>query len=140
MQFNTKSGKASEGLLKETVELLPRYIDHIQSKSRELVPKLDESMDSIKEFGQLIDKVSSLIRLFSIVHSECKVYSQDNSSNEAVKAVEIHLLSILKAVKSAYLVQDTVLLADLLEYELQDNLTQWKICVIPMLKRMSHRS
>lgn len=131
-------GYASEAMVKEAFDLLPKYINHIQKSSKDLAARVFNEQSYSEDLGCLIDKVSSLIRLFAIVHSEAKQICQSSSSNESVKSIKIHLLSILKAIKSAYLEQDLVLLADLLEYELQDNLTQWKISVIPMLKRMTH--
>jgi hypothetical protein len=47
--------------------------------------------------------------------------------------LKIHLLSIFKAVGIALKTQDHVMLSDLLEYELKDNITQWKIYVIPSI-------
>ena len=140
MSNELNSGYASEAMVKEAFDLLPKYINHIQNSSKDLASRIFNEQAYSEDLGPLIDKVSSLIRLFSIVHSEAKLICQDSSSNESVKGIKIHLLSLLKAIKSAYLDQDRILLADLLEYELQDNLTQWKISVIPMLKRMTRHS
>ena len=51
-----------------------------------------------------------------------------------VKDLQIHLLSVLKAIETAHSSNDRYMLEDLLEFELKDNLTKWKILVIPRLK------
>lgn len=53
----------------------------------------------------------------------------------AIKESHIHLLFVMKAVNQAQLKQDAVVLDDLIKYELKDNLTQWKIDLIPQLKK-----
>lgn len=60
-----------------------------------------------------------------------RYHALDNSS---VKNLQIHLLSVLKGIESAHNKQDLLMLEDLLEFELKDNLTKWKILVIPSLK------
>ncbi len=53
-----------------------------------------------------------------------------------IKESHIHLLFILKGVSQATQKQDIIVLGELLKYELKDNLTQWKIDLIPQLKRL----
>ena len=58
-----------------------------------------------------------------------------NSCGELpIKNLQIHLLSVLKAIETAHNSKDIVMLEDLLEFELKDNLTKWKILVTPALK------
>ena len=59
------------------------------------------------------------------------------SSGNTIKQLEIHLLSVVKGILTAEKKNDTVMLMDLLEYELKDNLTQWKITAIPQIKRLN---
>jgi hypothetical protein len=47
-------------------------------------------------------------------------------------------LSVIKALLPAKEKNDVVMLCDLLEYELIDNLTQWKIKVLPELKKLKN--
>ncbi len=51
-----------------------------------------------------------------------------------IKNLQIHLLSVMKGIETAHKAGDDFMLEDLLEFELKDNLTKWKILVIPTLK------
>lgn len=53
-----------------------------------------------------------------------------------IKKSHIHLLFILKAMNQARIKIDTIALEDLIKYELKDNLTQWKIDLIPLIKKI----
>jgi hypothetical protein len=53
----------------------------------------------------------------------------------SIKQSHIHLLFIMKAMNQASQKQDLVVLEELIKYELKDNLTQWKIDLIPQMKR-----
>jgi hypothetical protein len=53
-----------------------------------------------------------------------------------VKESHIHLLFILKGINQAQQKHDSIVLEDLIKYELKDNLTQWKIDFIPLIKRL----
>lgn len=52
-----------------------------------------------------------------------------------IKESHIHLLFVLKGINQAQQKHDAVVLEDLIKYELKDNLTQWKIDLIPLIKR-----
>jgi hypothetical protein len=59
-----------------------------------------------------------------------------NITLNEVKNSHIHLLFVLKGINQAQLKNDELILEDLIKYELKDNLTQWKINLIPTIKRM----
>ncbi len=52
------------------------------------------------------------------------------------KNSHVHLLFIVKAMNQAHQKGDVIALEDLIKYELKDNLTQWKIDLIPQIKRL----
>ena len=54
----------------------------------------------------------------------------------AIKQSHIHLLFVLKGINQAQQKHDSLVLEDLIKYELKDNLTQWKIDLIPLIKRL----
>jgi hypothetical protein len=54
----------------------------------------------------------------------------------AAKESHIHLLFIMKGINQARQKEDLVALEELIKYELKDNLTQWKIDLIPQAKRL----
>lgn len=53
----------------------------------------------------------------------------------AIKQSHVHLLFVLKGINQAQQKHDSLVLEDLIKYELKDNLTQWKIDLIPLIKR-----
>ena len=53
-----------------------------------------------------------------------------------IKQSHVHLLFILKGINQAQQKHDALVLEDLIKYELKDNLTQWKIDLIPLIKRL----
>ena len=83
---------------------------------------------------KIFERLSDFISIVSTIFRD-QVYNQyDSTTLEVLKALKIHQLSIIKALKSAQSKNDQLMLTDLLEYELKDNLTQWKISAIPQLK------
>jgi hypothetical protein len=52
-----------------------------------------------------------------------------------IKHSHIHLLFVLKGMNQSQLKNDYIALEDLIKYELKDNLTQWKIDLIPQIKK-----
>lgn len=52
-----------------------------------------------------------------------------------VKDSHVHLLFVMKGINQAFQKQDILGLEELIKYELKDNLTQWKIDLIPNIKR-----
>lgn len=124
--------------MEEATALLPAFLERIRSSA-------SSTSNSIRDYGvdagapklaTLADKIARLISVFGYIHRDCRSLSRKKDTNDSIKNIEIHLLSILKAVKSAESSKDEEMLVDLLEYELQDNLTQWKIKAIPHLKGM----
>jgi hypothetical protein len=53
-----------------------------------------------------------------------------------IKNSHIHLLFIMKGIENVRANGDMVALEDLIKHELKDNLTQWKIDIIPQLKKI----
>ncbi len=78
-----------------------------------------------------ITKFVELTTLISKILSSKKKISLPN-----IKESHIHLLFILKGINQAQQKHDSLVLEDLIKYELKDNLTQWKIDFIPLIKRL----
>ena len=74
-------------------------------------------------------------RVYHVLRTDLE---QMNFKDESIQKLEIHLLSVMKALLQAKEKNDTIMLCDLLEYELVDNLTQWKIKVLPELKKLKN--
>lgn len=127
-------------LLHEIIETCPNYIDHIITKINIAVEllKAEEYDYSNRCLEQTIEKLDLFIQLTSHLHQSMKISSDLKlQTGWTLKELQIHLLSIVKAIHQAKTTNDHIMLADLLEYELKDNLTRWKITVIPLIKQLS---
>jgi hypothetical protein len=88
-------------------------------------------------FADVIELLDLYIQLISKIYSTIRRNRPSLIENgQAIQNLEIHLLSVLKALVPAKENNDYIMLCDLLEYELIDNLTQWKIKIIPNLKKL----
>lgn len=125
--------------LAEAAGLMPKYLDMIKKSVAAATDKIkaEGAAEGAGELGLIADKLTRMISIFGIIHRDTRSLGPRNiGSEENIKQIKIHLLSILKAVKTAENNRDSTMLVDLLEYELQDNLTQWKIKAIPQIKEM----
>lgn len=136
INFETQT---STELAFDAVESCNDYIDVLVEKIQELT-QLYQAGNSQKAndiFGEMIDILDLYVQLFSKIHSTLKRNNIVNAqSSEDIQKLDIHLLSVLKALIPAKEKNDIIMLCDLLEYELIDNLTQWKIKIIPNLKKL----
>ena len=131
--------KSSLELAYEALDSCNDYIDLLIKKIKYLTEcynknEIDQANDS---FTEVIDILDLYTQLFARIHSTLKRNLPDTITVGAdIQKLDIHLLSILKALIPAKENGDIIMLCDLLEYELIDNLTQWKIKIVPALKRL----
>ena len=86
-------------------------------------------------FINLIDRLGLFIEMVTQVHRTFRIGGNfELSTGRTLHDLEIHLLSVLKAITKAKELGDVVMLCDLIEHELLDNLMQWKIAALPELK------
>lgn len=117
------------------------YVDYITNQIQKLIHtynmgELDQANDSFVEVIELMDLYIQLVtKVYRVLRIELKM---SNFKDEGIQKLEIHLLSIMKALLQAKEKNDIIMLCDLLEYELVDNLTQWKIKVLPELKKLKN--
>ena len=114
------------------------YIDLINGKIEHIVKCYanDNHDEANIAFTDLVDLIDLFIQLISKVHKTVRAYNENFfKDNDTIRNLEIHLLSILKALIPAREKNDIIMLSDLLEYELADNLSQWKIKAIPLMKK-----
>jgi hypothetical protein len=115
------------------------YIENLNGKILELCKLYQEGHTEKANvlFNEVIDVLDLYIQLISSIFTTLKRSRPSLlSNNKEVQQLEIHLLSVLKALVPAKERNDIIMLCDLLEYELIDNLTQWKIKAIPNLKAL----
>ncbi len=137
IQFEASNSK---DLIMQTIDELPGYIDSLID-TIDLTVKFAENSQHTLVFALMKDvagKIDSFIQLISQIHQGLTINSDQRlESGHSIKQLEIHLLSVTKALLTAQKKEDHVMLIDLLDYELKDNLTQWKITVIPQIKRIN---
>lgn len=123
----------------ESIDSCFGYIDFITSKIQTLIGFYNAGeLDSAREtFMEVVDLMDLYIQLITKVYRVIKIDLNGQSfKDESIQKLEIHLLSVIKALLLAKEKEDVIMLCDLLEYELIDNLTQWKIKVLPELKKL----
>ena len=130
----------SKSIILETIDDLPKYIDQLLSTISLAVKFSENDQYKLTEtlLLEIIEKIDTFIQLISHIHQSLTVISDEKlKSGQTIKQLEIHLLSVVKAILVAQKREDKVMLIDLLDYELKDNLTQWKIIAIPQIKKLN---
>ena len=124
----------------ESIESCFGYVDYITSQIQKLIANYNQgNMDLANQnFVEVIELMDLYIQLVSRVYRVLRVELTTMQKDESIQKLEIHLLSVMKALLQAKEKNDTIMLCDLLEYELADNLTQWKIKVLPELKKLKN--
>ena len=132
---------SSLNLAFESIDSCFGYVDYITTQIQKLTLQynegnLDAANDAFVEVIELMDLYIQLVsRVYRVLRTDLKVM---NFKDESIQKLEIHLLSIMKALLQAQEKNDTIMICDLLEYELIDNLTQWKIKILPELKKLKN--
>ncbi len=125
----------------ESIDSCFGYVDYITSQIQKLIAfyNAGEMDQANASFIEVVDLMDLYIQLISKVYKVIKTELQGQVvKDEGVQRLEIHLLSVIKALLQAKEKNDVIMLCDLLEYELVDNLTQWKIKVLPELKKLKN--
>lgn len=133
INFDEKKTFMSD-IIFETHELANKIIDQILNTVQFLQEETDEKY--IIKVSSIIHAVDTFIKSISFITQNMNDRGV-NFHSLPFKQLHIHLLSIMKAINTAQNTQDYIMLADLLEYELKDNLTQWKILIMPTLRKQT---
>lgn len=123
----------------EALDSCSAYIDAVTIRVRELTDLYSKNLfeDANNKFGDVIDIMDLFVQLMGKIHKTLKTNLADSYvKSNTIQNLEIHLLSVLRGLVPAKEKNDIIMLCDLLEYELIDNLTQWKIKAIPELKSL----
>ncbi|MGI4991334.1 hypothetical protein ACRXCV_01820 [Halobacteriovorax sp. GFR7] len=129
--------KNSYELAFEALEDCNRYINELIDKI--LITTDEFNKGNIDQanlfFADLIELLDLYVHLITRIHATARKANKEYfSDKEVIKNLEIHLFSVIKALIPARENNDIVMLSDLLEYELIDNLKQWKIKAIPLIQ------
>lgn len=137
--LNHNKNNASLNLAFESIDSCFGYVDFITGKIQKLIGfyNAGEADLANKTFMEVVDLMDLYIQLITKVYRVLRTDLEGQGfKDESVQKLEIHLLSVIKALLQAKEKEDVIMLCDLLEYELVDNLTQWKIKVLPELKKL----
>lgn len=127
--------KTAETFLSDTVLLSEELLNTIMKSINNITTYTSQLEDNWnQELSQLTSDISRFVEVTTLVSKLMKAKSPDFLPN--VKNSHIHLLFILKAMNQTQQKQDAVALEELIKYELKDNLTLWKIDLIPQTKRL----
>lgn len=120
--------------LTETTGLVQDFISDIILDIQtigEFVPEREYFWN--KKILKLTSDIGQFVELTTLLSKTLMVRKKINL--EAIKNSHVHLLFVMKGMNQAQLKHDYIALEDLIKYELKDNLTQWKIDLIPQLKK-----
>ncbi len=136
---NEKNLQNSLDLAFESLESCNTYIDHLTGLVYKTIEayhagNLDQGNAAFADMVEILDLyVQLMTKIYASLRQQTK---EPIAKDDSFQNLEIHLLSIMKAVLPAKEKGDIIMLCDLLEFELIDNLTQWKIKAIPELKKL----
>lgn len=125
----SKDNKSLE-LAFESIDSCFGYIDHIISHIQKLIVHYNagESELTNNGFTEIVDLMDLYIQLVTKIYRVIRVETGGQSyKNVEFQKLEIHLLSVVRSLLQAKEKNDSIMICDLLEYELIDNLKQWKI-------------
>ncbi len=123
----------------ESLDKCNHYIDIIIEQVQELITlyKKNNFVLANRTFVEVIDILDLYIQFFSKIHKIIKsTYPSQTKNVNSVQDFESDLLTTLRNILLAKEKEDIVMLGDLLAHDLMETLNQWKIQVIPALKRL----
>jgi hypothetical protein len=116
------------------------YIDSAIERILEIVQlyRENEVQKANNSFPEIIDAIDFFVNLITKIYKTIfNNLSTEIYHHELFQNLEIHLLTILKSLLPAKEKGDITMLCDLLEYELAENLKQWKTEIIPSLEMLN---
>ncbi len=112
--------------LSEAVADLSQQIDDLRGLRAGDVPE--------PVLTKLVDEVRKVVVFLKYTGQYLRQTYADPRSREEILRIKLHLLSVLRALSDQVRLGDKIAAYDLITEELRDNLTQWKISVIPLLR------
>ena len=113
--------------LQETVNALCRELDGMKA-----VTDFSYTAESVEE---VVDRTRQMVVFLKYSADYLRRALPEDPVREEMLKIKLHLLSVLRSLSEAVRAQDKVAAHDLLTEELRDNLTLWKINILPMLRR-----
>lgn len=100
--------------------------------------RYDEAFKCMDKIYSMLDLLMKLLR--QIITSQSDLFKGNATAQKNLNQIEVHLLGVMKALVVAKEKKDYIMVADLLEYELIDNLTQWKIKILLEISKFLNQS
>jgi len=125
----------------ESLDNSTHYFDVMCRKIDNIVLSLSQNSynSANQDFLDLVEVIDLFIQLMTNIHRTfLERFKSVYVKSTGHKNLEIHLLSVLKGLLAAKERNDVIMISDLLEYELKENITQWKIKVIPEMKTLKN--
>ena len=133
--MTTQTNSELDGFLANTIlitlDLLNDILDQINSIE---TFKAEREFHWNRQISDLTSDISKFVEVTTLLSK--MIMSQKKQTLPEIKNSHIHLLFVLKGIIQAQHKMDSLVLEDLIKYELKDNLTQWKIDLIPQTKRL----
>lgn len=125
----------NQDFLTDTTQLTLEFLSDIISDIHDLgefTPEREFFWN--RKIARLSSNISQFVELTTLLSK--MIYARKNVTIESIKESHIQLLFIMKGMNQAQLKQDYIALEELIKYELKDNLTQWKIDLIPQTRKL----
>jgi hypothetical protein len=124
----------NQNLLFETIHITQEFLSDIITDIQALPEfNVEKEFHWNHKILRITEDVSRFVQITTLIAKALAKQKGVIISN--IKQSHLHLLFVLKAMNQSQLKNDFVALEDLIKYELKDNLTQWKIDLIPQLKK-----
>lgn len=135
MSGTTTTTSGSSDILAESILLSQEHLNHILINLNDL-PGLDATRPHTTHqiVSSLTMDVGTFVEITTLITR--MILKRFSYNLAGARESHIHLLFIMKGLNQAQAKGDFVALEDLIKYELKDNLTQWKIDLIPQAKRL----
>ena len=112
--------------LSETISGLSRDIEALKGVAPH---KLDEAA-----LAGIIDETRKFVVFLKYTNEYLRKTLPQSNVREEMLRIKLHLLSVLRALSEQVRLKDMIAVHDLITEELRDNLTMWKINVLPLLR------
>lgn len=132
--MTTSAHAGASDILIESVQLSQEYLNQILVRLQQL-PAIQEmrAHDLHQMVSSLTLDVGTFVEVTTLIS---RMFQKKLNVNiQGARESHVHLLFVMKGINQSQLKGDLVALEELIKYELKDNLTQWKIDLIPQAKR-----
>ena len=134
MSGTTAYTAPASDILSESVYLSLEYLSQTLNRLNQLPSLRDEKIHNINQIvSSLTMDVGTFVEITTLITR--MIQKRHQRTIVGAKESHIHLLFVMKGINQASQKGDLEALEDLIKYELKDNLTQWKIDLIPQVKR-----